>query len=120
VQDGLEERLVGLSTAEQLGVGDQLLNLVALQGVLLDALDGTTRKERVDLVDPLGHGQGGVVEGSAAAATGVAAGAILTPVEKIEGTVAAGLLAVETTTQPLLGIGAEHQPPTHQALTRFH
>ncbi len=57
VQHGLEQRHVRPGAAEQVGVGHHLVELVALQGVLLDPLDGLLGEERVHGVDPVGHGE---------------------------------------------------------------
>ena len=52
-----EQRLVRLDAREHLGVRDDLVDLVALDGVLLEALDRLLREEAVHLVEPLGHGE---------------------------------------------------------------
>ena len=50
-----EERLARLDALEDVGVRDDLVDLVLLDRVALEALDGLARKERWTSIEPIGH-----------------------------------------------------------------
>ncbi|SLF07086.1 Uncharacterised protein [Mycobacteroides abscessus subsp. massiliense] len=54
-QHGAQQGLVGAGAGKHVGIGHDLLDLIALQGVSFQTFDRVAGKEPVYLVDPL-HG----------------------------------------------------------------
>src|SRR5262249_10807094 len=127
VQYGLEQRHARLGPLQEVDVGDELLHLVALQRVLLDALDGPLREESVDGIDPFGNRQLRRVQGPLlipAALTSAAPGApipalALAPVEVLQSRIAIGVLALHAAAD-VLGLVAEDQSPANFLLPNGH
>src|SRR5262249_11360986 len=111
-----------LGPLQQLGVGNEFFQLVALQGVLLDPLDGSLREEGVNGVDPLGHQELRLPQSARPLArrSDVAAGPVLPVVEEAQGLVALGPAPLQRAAQGFLGSSAQDQSPARQARALVH
>src|SRR5262245_43697319 len=127
VQHGLEQGHARLGSLQEVDVGNEFLHLVALQSVLLDALDGPLRKQGMDGVDPVGDRQLRGVQGALlvpATLTFAAPGApipalALAPIEVLQGRVAVGVLALYAAADALRLV-AEDQAPAKLLLSNGH